>query len=174
MIDLGGIAKGYGIDQAVQALKDDGVSGGLVNVGGDIRCFGRPPKGDLWEIKIKDPFKKEGIFAKLGIKSGAVCTSGNYFRFVEIGDKRFSHIIDPRTGIPAEAAASVTVMAPTAITADAWATALSVLGPSGLEIIPENKSIEAMIITGTPDNPEVHMTEGFEKLLIKGLKNPKP
>lgn len=166
LIDLGGIAKGYGIDQAAEAMKTSGVSGGLVNVGGDIRCFGKPPEGNIWKIKVKDPFKKKNVFANLGIKTGAVCTSGNYFRFTNINGRRYSHIIDPRTGAPAEAAASVTVVAPTAMVADAWATALSVLGPEGLRILPKDENIEAMIVTGSPEKPEVYMTKGFKKFLL--------
>ncbi|MHC4608319.1 MAG: FAD:protein FMN transferase, partial [Planctomycetota bacterium] len=82
--------------------------------------------------------------------------------------KRYSHVIDPRTGRPAEAACSVTVVAPLAVLADPWATALSVLGPEGLKLLPVDQGIEAMIVTGPPDAPKVHTTPGFRKLLVSG------
>jgi len=167
-IDLGGIAKGYAIDRAMERLAGAGCEGGLVDVGGDIRCFGTPMETNLWQIGVKHPFEADAPFARLGIASGAVCTSGNYSRFVEIEGKWYSHIIDPRTGLPAGAAASVTVAAPTAMAADGWATALSVLGPKGFEKLPEGGGIEALIVTGTPEAHEVHMTEGFRELLVEG------
>ena len=173
-IDLGGIAKGYGIDVAVEAMQGTGVSGGLVNVGGDIRCFGKNTKGRKWRISIQNPFGK-GRGEPLGvlqIDQGAVCTSGNYERFVIIDGKRYSHIIDPRTGWPVESAPSVTVVAPTAAAADAWATALSVLasgpaGPAALDMITKDTGIEAMIVIGTEAKHTIHKTPGFDLLLDK-------
>ena len=169
-IDLGGIAKGYGIDLAIAALKRHGCAGGLVDVGGDIRCFGSAPKGRPWRIGIRDPFHPQGhkMLAVLNVSSGAVCTSGNYFRYSEIDGRRYSHIIDPRTGRPAEAAPSVTVWAPTATVADAWATALSVLGVEGIELAEAEAGIEAMIVTGTAAEYKLTMTEGFYRLLRGG------
>ena len=106
------------------------------------------------------------MFARLAIADRAVCTSGNYFRFTEIDGKRYSHILDPRTGAVADAASSVTVVAPEAVLADAWATALSVLGPAGIRRLPPGGHIEAMIIVGGPDDHTVHMTPGFRPLVI--------
>jgi len=142
-VDLGGIAKGYAIDRAIEVMRSAGVAGGLVDVGGDLRVFGQPPDGHSWPVEIHDP-ADSGIVGRLSIESGAVCTSGDYSRFNEIGGERFSHIIDPRTGRPAESAVSVTVLAPSALQADIWATALSVLGPDGIESLPEG--IEAMLL----------------------------
>ena len=173
-VDLGGVAKGYGIDLAVEAMQGTGVSGGLVNVGGDIRCFGKNTDGRKWRISIQNPFDKGGgkPLGILQIDKGAVCTSGNYERFVIIDGKRYSHIIDPRTGWPVDSAPSVTVVAPTAAAADAWATALSVLagGPDGsaaLDMITKDSGIEAMIVIGTKDKPAIHTTPGFDLLLDK-------
>ena len=168
-VDLGGIAKGHGIDRAVSAMKAAGVDGGIVDVGGDVRCFGKRPGGGKWQIAVRNPFTPKKMFTFLAVDAGAVCTSGNYFRFVEIDGRRYSHIIDPRTGSGADAAASVTVIAPTAITADAWATALSVLGPMGLARLGGEKSIHAMLIVGGPDNHTVHVTAGFERFLTRPL-----
>ena len=166
-VDLGGIAKGCGIDAAVESLRNAGCAGGLVNVGGDIRCFGPRPDGGEWRVAVRDPFDPEGKadFAVLKLSGLAVCTSGNYFRYSEIAGMRYSHILDPATGRPVDEAPSVTVVAPTATIADAWATALSVLGPRGLELLPDD--VEAMIVTGGAKDYRLHTSPGFDKLLLK-------
>ncbi len=162
--DLGGIAKGYAIQQALVSMHEAGAVGGLVDVGGDVHCFGVTADGGKWEVGLRDPFGQRVLF-HLKVRNRAVCTSGNYARFVEIDGKRYSHIIDPRTGMPADHVPSVTVIAMDATTADAWATALSVLGPSGLEMLPEDT--EAMIVTGTSDDYDVHTTPGFNGYMGK-------
>ena len=172
MVDLGGVAKGYGIDLAVKAMKEAGVSGGLVNVGGDIRCFGKNTDGRKWRISVQNPFKsgKGGSLGVLVLDKGAVCTSGNYERRAVIDGKPYSHIVDPRTGWPVDSAPSVTVVATTAAVADAWATALSVLagseGPNALAML-KDTGIEAMIVIGNEKNHTIHKTPGFELLLRK-------
>jgi len=148
-IDLGGIAKGYAIDRAVEALQMIGVAGGLVDVGGDLRVFGQPPDGSAWRIVIRDP-SGSGTLEHLAVRTGAVCTSGDYSRFHEIGGKRYSHIIDPRTGRPAAAAISVSVVGISALEADIWATSLSIIGPRGLVILPDG--MESMMVIGMPDD----------------------
>lgn len=156
--DLGGIAKGYAIDQAVGMLKQRGWYGGLVNLGGDIRCFGATPTGEPWSIDIENPFG-EGSLGTLAATDVAVCTSGNYRRYFEADGRRRSHILDPRTGYPTEAACAVTVVAPDAVTADVWATALSVMGPEGLDRVPGG--VEAMMIVGDAQAHRVLFTDGF-------------
>lgn len=166
-VDLGGIAKGYGIDRAVAAMKDAGAIGGLVDVGGDVRCFGRRPRGGKWRIGIRNPFTKnrKDLIGRLRLLEGAVCTSGNYERYWTIGAERYSHIVDPRTGRPVDGAPSVTVVAPTAMVADAWATALSVLGEEGLAMLPEG--VEAMLVMGPPENHKTLTSSGFDRFLEK-------
>ena len=173
-VDLGGIAKGCGIDRALEAMQKAGCRGALVDVGGDIRCFGQRAGGGKWTVGIRDPFRPDSdrMFATLGLEGGAVCTSGNYFRYVEISGRRYSHIVDPRTGRPADAAPSVTVVAPTATVADAWATALSVLGPQGINLLPKSAGIEAMIVLGTGEDFSIFMTDGFAGLFIVPPKIP--
>ncbi|MFP4053712.1 MAG: FAD:protein FMN transferase [Phycisphaerae bacterium] len=171
-VDLGGIAKGYAIDQAVEALRARDVPGGLVEIGGDLRCFGRHYDGRPWTVAVQNPFDPNGkqalcYLALDGEDAAAVCTSGNYRRSITIAEQQFSHIIDPRTAMPVDHAPSVTVVAPTAMRADAWATALSVLGPDGLEMLPPEGKIEAMIVTGTADAMKTFRTPGFEKLILQ-------
>jgi thiamine biosynthesis lipoprotein len=159
-IDLGGIAKGYGIDQAMAAMEEAGAQAGLVNVGGDIGVFGQCPTSDHWPIDIRSPFEEGQYIGTVEIDSGVVCTSGNYERFWMIDGARYSHILDPRTGMSADASPSVTVWAPTGMQADLWATALSVLGEPGLAMLPDG--VEAMLVIGTPEAFELVMTPGIE------------
>jgi len=167
-VDLGGIAKGYAVDMALAVLREKGCVGGLVDIGGDIACFGERVGGGKWRIPVQDPFqpqRQDAWIAELRIDEGAVCTSGNYARYTVIGGKRYSHIIDPHTGWPVDAVPSVTVYAHAAMTADFWATALSVLGPAGLKLLPEDAGIEAMIIVGVQGDYAIHKTDGFDALL---------
>lgn len=168
-LDLGGVAKGYAIDRAVEAMQNSGCAGGLVSVGGDLRFFGRRPGGKEWTVGIQDPFDPESDEPMLRIRltAAAVCTSGNYRRYSELNGQRYSHIIDPRTGRPADAAPSVTVVANDALTADAWATALSVLGPSGLSLIERRESVEALVVTGDKHDHSLHMSSGFEAMIYE-------
>lgn len=164
-LDLSGIAKGYAIDEALEAMRHAGALGGLVDVGGDVRCFGMPPEGDAWPVALRNPFGHDTLFT-LRLRDAAVCTSGNYARFVEIDGQRYSHIVDPRTGQPADHVPSVTVIGPDTTTADAWATALSVLGPEGLKKLP--RGYHAMVVTGTAEQFEVATTPNFGKYIKKG------
>lgn len=168
-VDVGGIAKGYGIDKAVDAMKAEGIIGGLVNAGGDIRCFGRGPAEQPWPVPVQSPFDSSAFLCIVVAVDVSVCTSGNYERFSEIQGKRHSHIVDPGTGRPAELAPSVTVVAPTATTADAWATALSVLGRGGLKLVDALDGIEAMLVVGEPEDWRWYASNGFEKLLLEPL-----
>jgi thiamine biosynthesis lipoprotein len=165
-LDLGGIAKGYAIDCAIKRLRQAGLPGGMVDIGGDLVCFGCPPSGQCWSVDVQDP-AGPGQLAKLHIQSGAVCTSGNYARYAEIAGRRYSHIIDPRNGQPTDSSLSVTVIGPTAMTADIWATALSVLGSEGLPQLPDG--LEALIVEGAKRNHQITCTPGFCERLTEPL-----
>lgn len=174
-VDLGGNAKGYGIDRALEAMRAAGATAGLVDVGGDLRVFGPGPGPDErdegrdgnaaglvprgWIVDVTDPRQPGRILETHRIRDRAVCTSGNYARFTEIEGQRFSHIIDPRTGEPAVGVPSVTVLANTALVADSWATALSVLGPSGLTLLPDG--VDALVLTEERGSLVRHATPGF-------------
>jgi thiamine biosynthesis lipoprotein len=167
-IDLGGVAKGFGIDRAFDAMMSAGCVGALVDVGGDVRVGGHDDRGEPWTVAILDPFADRS-FTSLEVENRAVCTSGGYRRFVEIDGVRFSHIVDPRDGVPIAASASVTVVADDAATADAWATALSVLGAQGFERLPAG--VEALLVRGDQENCTVHATPEMARLL-GGLPGP--
>ncbi len=158
-LDLGGIAKGYAIDRSVQAMRDSGAIGGMVDIGGDISCFGSPRKGKPhWLIGLQDPNKPDGntvqsdtlLVLKLAATADSeisVATSGNYQRFAVIKGKRHSHIIDTQSGDSSDKLASVTIIATNATTADALATAVSVLGvEKGMKLIEETPNTEAILI----------------------------
>lgn len=163
-VDLGGIAKGYGIDLAAEAMQAAaGLRGGLVDVGGDLRLFGQAPTPEGWVAAIRSP-AGDAVWAEITLSGGAVCTSGHALRFETIEGRRYSHIIDPRSGRPASGTVSVTVVGPTALDADAWATALSVLGPEGLERLEGAPGIEALVISRGEGGLRADLSPGFPEL----------
>jgi thiamine biosynthesis lipoprotein len=126
-LDLGAIAKGYAVDLAVNKLKEAGIKSALVNAGGQIYCLG-DKFGKPWKVAVRHP-RKKGLLITLELKNQAVATSGDYEQYFEIKDRRYAHILNPKTGYPAESGViSVTVIAPEGLTADALSTAIFVLG----------------------------------------------
>ena len=148
-IGFGAIGKGYAADKAKKLLIANGVSGGIINASGDINSWGSKPNGSSWQVAITNPLNKNKAFAMLPIKD-AVVTSGNYEKYVTFNSRRYSHIIDPRSGYPAQGIISVTVFAPKAELADALATSVFVMGvQTGIDRINQLKAIECIIITDT-------------------------
>lgn len=129
-LDLGGIAVGYAVDRAVAIMESLGLREGLVDAGGDIRVFGER----VWRIGVQNP-RGEGVVKVLKLKNQAVSTSGDYENFFEVNNRRYCHIFDPRTGYPATRWVAVTVLAPSGLEADVYATALFALGDDGVEIL---------------------------------------
>ena len=127
-IDLGGIAKGYGVDAAARVLQDAGVTNALVNVSGNMLALGHSASGGAWRIGIRDPRDRMAYFAHLTLSGEGISTSGKYEQFVEADGRTYGHILDPRSGRPAEGLLSVTVVGPSALTCDAVDTPLFVLG----------------------------------------------
>ena len=164
-VDLGGIAKGYAVDRAVQAMRRAGARGGLVQCGGDLRVFGPAERSPQWHIGINDPFAPEGALRPevLLISDLAVSTSGNYRRFFTIQGRRRSHIIDPRSGKSVDAVPQVTTVAASAILSEGWSTALSVLGPEGLKLLPAG--VDSMLITETNGESQLYKSPHFDALL---------
>ena len=107
------------------------------------------------------------MLATLHLTDAGLCTSGNYERASMIQGKKYNHIIDPRTLLPTDACASATVIAPTAAQADAWATALCVLGPDGIKLLPKDNTIHAMLVTGDKDNFKIITSPNFSKFVIE-------
>ena len=129
-LDLGGIAKGYGVDRAAAVLREHGIHRGLVNVGGDLMAMGDAPGGDPWRIGVRDPAHPTRIITTLEVVDRAVATSGDYLRYLEYDGRRYAHILDARTREPARGGLhSVTVSAERVAEADAAATLTFVLGP---------------------------------------------
>jgi thiamine biosynthesis lipoprotein len=121
-IDFGGVVKEYAADATLELLSQEGIRDCLVNLGGDIAVLGRLANGQPWEVGITHPELPGQVIACIQVGSGAITTSGGYERFISIGDKKFSHLINPVTGIPADNLQSVTVVAPKAIIAGSICT----------------------------------------------------
>lgn len=143
--DLGAFAKGYALDRAIERLHEFGISNAIVNAGGDLRAIGQ--HGDRpWRIGIRHP-RQDGILASIEISGdSSVFTSGDYERFFEVDGKRYHHILDPRSGYPADKTTSVTVIHDNAATADAAATALFVAGPDDWMDIARKMHIEFVML----------------------------
>lgn len=122
-IDLGGIGKGYGVDRAVAVLREWGIQDALVNCGGDLYAMGVSEDGDPWNVGVRSPDDPKGLVATLPMSDRAVATSGDYQQYFEYEGRRYHHLLDPRTGAPAQGSIrSVTVAAESCMTADAGAT----------------------------------------------------
>ena len=154
-LDLGGIAKGYAVDKAIEIMQQHGALGAMVDVGGDVRCFGTPPKGkETWIIGLQDPntHAGPGLLLKLKIENAAVTTSGDYQQYAIIDGKRQSHILDRKTGKSAQGLASVTIIAKNATSSDALATAVTVMGlQKGIQLIEKMPNTEAILIAPSPE-----------------------
>jgi thiamine biosynthesis lipoprotein len=171
-LDLGGIAKGYAVDKAIEAMQRCGAIGAMVDIGGDIRCFGAPPRGrDHWLIGLQDPnAATDGVGGgelalTLRVTNAAVATSGDYQQFVLIEGKRRSHIMNRKTGTSAEGLSSVTIIAHNATDADALATSVSVMSAEkGLALIEKLPRTEAILMTPQPKY-EIIETSGAKKYI---------
>ncbi len=161
-LDLGGIAKGYGVDLAFGRLAARGATNLMVNLGGNLRCAGSPGTRPQWRIGVQNPFVRGGQVGALALSGGmAAATSGNYEQFVTIAGKRFTHIIDPRTGMPVAGMAGVTVVSPTAVEADALSTSLFVSGIEGAAaILAQTPGAEALLIPDAQP-PRIYVSAGM-------------
>lgn len=146
-IGFGGIGKGYAAERARQVMMAQGVKSGVVNASGDLTTWGVQPDGRQWTIAITDPNDKTHVFSYMNISNMAVATSGNYEKYVVIDGKKYSHTINPRTGLPVTGIKSVTIITTNAEIADAMATPVTIMGiNAGLDLINQMKNIEAIII----------------------------
>ena len=147
-IGFGGIGKGYAADRAKQIVQQMGIKSGIVNAAGDLTAWGYQQNGSTWTIGIANPDAAEHPFSALNITDKAVATSGNYEKFVMIDGKKYSHTINPKTGLPVTGIKSVTIIAPSAELADALATPVMVMGlQPGLHLINQLPGINCIIVT---------------------------
>lgn len=146
-IGFGGIGKGYAAEMAKRLLLENGVVSGVVNASGDLATWGHRPDGNPWTIGLADPDAQDRPFSYLEISGLAVATSGNYEKFVTIDGRRYSHTINPRTGLPVTGIKSVTIISPNAELSDALATPVYVMGTRvGLNLINQMRDIACVII----------------------------
>lgn len=146
-IGFGGIGKGYAAERAKQVMKEMGAESGIVNASGDLTAWGYQPDGKPWTIGIANPNAKQQIFSYMNITNMAIATSGNYEKYIMINGEKYSHTIDPRTGLPVKGIKSVTIISANAELADAMATPVMIMGiHAGLDLINQMNGIEAIII----------------------------
>jgi thiamine biosynthesis lipoprotein len=146
-IGFGGIGKGYAAEMAKKIMIQNGVESGIVNASGDLTAWGLQPNGEEWTIGIADPNIVGQVFSFIKITGLAVATSGNYEKFILIDGKKYSHTINPRTGLPVSGIKSVTIITTNAEIADAMATPVTIMGvKAGLGMINQIKDIEAIIV----------------------------
>jgi thiamine biosynthesis lipoprotein len=162
VLDMGGIAKGYALDRIVDILKNEGITAGIVDAGGDLKIFGKKHNNERWCIGIVNPRKPAKIFRKIYIDSGAVATSGDYERYFIKDGIRYHHILNPKTGYPARKCISVTVVSETGIIADALATGIFVLGPqNGMELVKKINGVDALIMFMENDSLKIIKSRGI-------------
>jgi len=146
-IGFGGIGKGYAADKAKIVLQKLGIKSGIVNAAGDLITWGTQANGDPWTVGIADPEQTDRPFSALKISDMAIATSGSYEKYVTINGKRYSHTIDPKTGLPVSGVKSVSIICPSAELADALATPVVVMGVKvGLELINQIKHVACIVI----------------------------
>ncbi len=158
--DLGGIAKGYATDLVVEYLKEQGIDSAIINLGGNVHVLGEKADGSAINVGITDPFD-ESVLGTIALSGKAVVTSGNYERYFELDGKRYHHIIDSKTGYPADnGLVSVTIIAEDASYADGLSTALFVMGlDEASEFWRQNsESFDAIFVS---ENKEIYYTSGI-------------
>ncbi len=164
-LDLSSIAKGYGVDRAAMALDALGITQYLVEVGGELRARGKRPDGQPWRVAIEVPDASDDHALALPLRDHSIATSGDYRRHAGSGDERYAHTIDPRTGLPVRnGLASVTVLHPGCMQADALATALTVLGEEEGLAYARRHELAALFILRERDAWRVVATPAFQAL----------
>jgi len=166
-LDLSGIAKGHAVDRVAAVLNELGIDSYLVEVGGELKARGAKPDGSLWKVAIERPaVGSREVFRALKLNDQAIATSGDYRNFFDNGGQRYSHSIDPRTGQPVDhELASISVVADSTMAADAWSTALMVLGPDeAMALAKQHKVAAHMILKSGTSLKEVY-SDTFEQLL---------
>src|SRR6056297_1242594 len=158
-IGFGAIGKGYAADRAKELLVSKDVKGGIINASGDLTTWGTKVTGEKWLVGIANPLSKDKVFSWLPIIESSVATSGNYEKYIELDGKKYSHIIDPRTGYPTRGINSVSIFAKQAELCDALATAVFTMGRDvGLHMINQIDGVEAVVVDS---ENKVHKSSGI-------------
>ncbi|OGV35803.1 MAG: hypothetical protein A2020_08595 [Lentisphaerae bacterium GWF2_45_14] len=159
--DLGGIAKGFAVDLATKSAELVGIKTGIINLGGNIRCLPVPPKGrGAFGIGIRNPLDKNEICGKISLVGASTATSGNYERYVEIGGKQYTHIMDVRTGLPVSGMLSVTIVTPLALYADILSTSIFIKGPEfGKEVARRIPGTSVLVIWRSSTTSETEVVK---------------
>lgn len=158
-IGFGGIGKGYAAEMAKTILKNNNVKSGIINASGDLTAWGNQPDGKQWTIGIADPDQPNAPFSYMEISNKAVATSGNYEKYVMIGGQKYSHTIDPKTGLPITGIKSVTIISDNAEFADAMATPIAIMGiNAGLFLINQIPDLYCIIID---DNNKIYTSNNI-------------
>jgi FAD:protein FMN transferase len=168
-IGFGGIGKGYAAERAKFVMKENGAGSGVVNASGDMTTWGLQPNGDPWTIGIADPDSKGKAFSYLNITDMAVATSGNYEKFIMVNGRKYSHTINPKTGLPVRGIKSVTILSPNAEIADAMATPVMIMGIlPGLDMVNQINNLEAIVID---DDNKIYSTKNIHFRSIQHEKS---
>ncbi len=159
-LDLSGIAKGYGVDALARCLDGFGITRFLVGIDGEMRARGNKPDGQAWAVALEKPVRHvREVMGVMELVDSAIATSGDYRHWVEVGDKHFAHTMDPRSGRPVDnRLASVTVVMPTCMLADAWATALLVMGVPAATALAQQRGLTALFV--------LRVADAFEEISI--------
>jgi len=168
-LDLGGIGKGYAADEAIKLLQQNGISSAMVDMGGDITVSDPPADKDYWVVGF-GYYNKEGkeIVQRIKLKNRAIATSGDLYQYVWVDGKRYSHIIDPKSGMALSNNIQVTTIAPNGSMADAYASAFSVGGQEKAGLIKNgNTAVEFFMVSDVPGNYQQLNSVGFEDFLLK-------
>lgn len=164
-VDLSTIAKGFGVDQVAEIVEQFGINNYLVEIGGEMRVAGVKPNEEQWRLAIEKPVTNERVMQKvIQVGRNALATSGDYRNYFEEDGRRYSHLIDPKTGYPIQHnLVSVTVVHPSCLVADGFATALNVMGKElGMKVALEN-NLNVMFITKEKAGFKEYTTPGFEQ-----------
>jgi thiamine biosynthesis lipoprotein len=158
-IGFGGIGKGYASECAKALLQKKGIKSGIVNAAGDLTAWGYQPNGKPWTIGIADPNASREIFSHMNITNTSVATSGNYEKFVVIDGKKYSHTIDPKTGLPVTGIKSVTIICSNAEIADAMATPVMIMGiEAGIDMVNQINGLACIVIG---ENDQIHTSKNI-------------
>jgi len=166
-LDLNGIAKGFGVDQAAAALERAGVRSYLVEVGGELRGTGAKPDGQPWWVELeRPPAANDALRTLVALHDLSVATSGDYRRFFDHAGRRYAHTLDPASGAPSDqGVVSVTVLASTCMDADAWATALTVMGPTEALAFASAHALPALIVSRSATGLQERLSPALAAML---------